>query len=104
MHGIKVLMAKNYVDNLGEETRKGMREKAEQGIWPSKAPTGYRNVPGPNGKKIIEVDPDTGPIVQRIFERYGSGRFSMEEIGRMAMDEGLELKREGNFSASFSTC
>ena len=28
MHGIKVLMAKNYVDNLGEETRKGMREKA----------------------------------------------------------------------------
>ena len=35
MHGIKVLMAKNYVDNLSEETRKGMLEKAEQGIWPS---------------------------------------------------------------------
>ena len=99
MHGIKVLMAKNYVDNLGEETRKGMREKAEQGIWPSKAPTGYRNVPGPNGKKIIEVDPDTGPIVQRIFERYGTGNFSMAEIGRMGMEEGLDLKREGNFSA-----
>ena len=31
MHGIKVLMAKNYVDNLGEEVKKGMREKAEQG-------------------------------------------------------------------------
>jgi site-specific DNA recombinase len=99
MHGIKVLMAKNYVDNLGEETRKGMREKAEQGIWPSKAPAGYRNIPGPHGKKIIEVDPETGPIVQRIFERYGSGRFSMKEIGQMAVDEGLELKREGNFSA-----
>ena len=28
MHGIKVLMAKNYVDNLSEETRKGMLEKA----------------------------------------------------------------------------
>jgi site-specific DNA recombinase len=38
MHGIKVLMAKNYVDNLSEETRKGMLEKAEQGIWPSFAP------------------------------------------------------------------
>ena len=34
MHGIKVLMAKNYIDNLSEETRKGMMEKAEQGIWP----------------------------------------------------------------------
>jgi site-specific DNA recombinase len=34
MHGIKVLMAKNYIDNLSEEARKGMLEKAEQGIWP----------------------------------------------------------------------
>ena len=34
MHGIKVLMAKNYVDNLSEEASKGMREKAEQGTWP----------------------------------------------------------------------
>jgi DNA invertase Pin-like site-specific DNA recombinase len=40
MHGIKVLMAKNYIDNLSEETRKGMTEKAEQGIWPSYAPFG----------------------------------------------------------------
>ena len=28
MHGIRVLMAKNYIDNLSEEVRKGMREKA----------------------------------------------------------------------------
>ncbi len=53
MHGIKVLMAKNYIDNLSEETRKGMQEKAEQGIWPTQSPLGYRNVAGPHGKKII---------------------------------------------------
>src|SRR5438445_8098506 len=47
MHGIKVLMAKNYVDNLSEETRKGMLEKAEQGIWPLFATLGYRTVHGP---------------------------------------------------------
>ena len=51
MHGIKVLMAKNYIDNLSEETRKGMTEKAEQGLWPSNAPLGYRNVTGTDGKK-----------------------------------------------------
>ena len=34
-HGIKVLMAKNYIDNLSEEARKGQQEKAEQGIWPT---------------------------------------------------------------------
>ncbi len=28
IHGIKVLTAKNYIDNLGEEVHKGMLEKA----------------------------------------------------------------------------
>src|SRR5580692_4625030 len=63
MHGIKVLMAKNYVDNLSEETRKGMSEKAEQGIWPSFAPLGYRNLDGPDGKRIIAPDPETGSLI-----------------------------------------
>ena len=29
LHGIKVLMAKNYIDNLSEEVKKGLTEKAE---------------------------------------------------------------------------
>ena len=41
LHGIKVLMAKNYVDSLGEEVRKRMLEKTRQGHWPSFAPIGY---------------------------------------------------------------
>jgi site-specific DNA recombinase len=32
MHGIKVLMAETYIDNLSEEARKSMQEKAEQDI------------------------------------------------------------------------
>ena len=63
MHGIRVLMAKNYIDNLGEETKKGMREKAEQGIYPSVAPLGYLNVAGTHDKRTIEPDPESGPIV-----------------------------------------
>lgn len=31
IHGIKVLMAKNFIDNLSEETRKGMVEKHRRG-------------------------------------------------------------------------
>ncbi len=60
IHGIKVLMAKNYIDNLSEETVKGLLEKAEQGIYPSHAPLGYKN----NTKtKLIEVDELRAPIV-----------------------------------------
>jgi hypothetical protein len=62
IHGIKVLMAKNYIDNLSEETRKGMLEKAAQGIFPSYAPIGYKNADGPNGKKIIVLDETRAPL------------------------------------------
>src|ERR1700737_3679252 len=79
MHGIKVLMAKNYIDNLSEEARKGMQEKAEQGIWPTKSPLGYRNIIGPGGKKIIATDPALSPIVARLFEWYARGDISLKE-------------------------
>jgi site-specific DNA recombinase len=95
MHGIKVLMAKNYVDNLSEETRKGMLEKAEQGIWPSFAPLGYRNVAGSDGKKIIEPDPDSAPIIARLFEWYATGAVSLKEAAEKARAAGLVYRKSG---------
>lgn len=92
LHGIKVLMAKNYIDNLSEEVRKGMLEKAEQGIWPSAAPTGYRNVIGPNGKRVIEVDPDSGPHVTRLFEWYSTGMYSLKQAAARARSEGMTFR------------
>src|SRR6516162_64697 len=95
MHGIKVLMAKNYIDNLSEEARKGMQEKAEQGIWPTKCPLGYRNVTGPDGKKIIEPDPESAPIISRLFEWYATGRYSLKEAAKKARDVGFVYRRTG---------
>ena len=84
MHGIKVLMAKNYIDNLGEEARKGMIEKAEQGIWPTKAPLGYRNVAGPGGRRIVEPDADTAGVVAMVFGWYATGAYSLKDVARKA--------------------
>jgi DNA invertase Pin-like site-specific DNA recombinase len=95
MHGIKVLMAKNYVDNLSEETRKGMLEKARQGIWPSFAPLGYRNVIGPDGKRTIVPDPDVAPIITRTYEWYATGKYSVDEIAKMAHTDGLAYRKSG---------
>lgn len=96
MHGIKVLMAKNYIDNLSEEARKGMQEKAEQGIWPTKAPLGYRNVAGPDGKRIIATDPAVAPVVASLFEWYATGQHSLHDIARMARGAGLAYRRSGS--------
>jgi site-specific DNA recombinase len=95
MHGIKVLMAKNYIDNLSEEARKGMQEKAEQGIWPTKTPLGYRNMAGPDGKKIIASDPAVAPIVAKLFEWYATGTLSLKEVAQKARAAGLAYRRSG---------
>jgi len=70
VHGIKVLMARNYSLNLGEETIKGMTEKARAGIYPSYAPVGYRNVDGANGKRTIMADPDAAPVITDILNGF----------------------------------
>jgi site-specific DNA recombinase len=95
MHGIKVLMAKNYIDNLSEEARKGMHEKAEQGIWPTKTPLGYRNITGPDGKKVIAADPGVGPIISKLFEWYARGNISLKEVAKKAQADGLVFRKSG---------
>src|SRR5579875_82791 len=95
MHGIKVLMAKNYIDNLSEEARKGMQEKAEQGIWPTKCPLGYRNITGSDGKKIIATDPAIAPLIVKLFEWYAQGHISLKEAARKAHAAGLNYPKSG---------
>ena len=95
MHGIKVLMAKNYIDNLSEEARKGMQEKAEQGIWPTVAPLGYRNVMGPDGKKIIAPDPEAAAHISKLFEWYATGELSLRGAAVKARAAGFAYRKTG---------
>lgn len=94
MHGIRVLMAKNYIDNLSEEVLKGMIEKARKGIYPGKAPLGYVNVEC-GDTKLIQLDPYYAPIIRRLFERYSTGNFSLKEITDFIEEQGLVYKKSG---------
>jgi site-specific DNA recombinase len=91
MHGIKVLMAKNYIDNLSEETRKGMLEKARSGLWPSYAPIGYKNSIGHDEKRIITPDPATAPAITQLFEWFATGTYSLKTLAAKARHDGLTL-------------
>ena len=92
MHGIRVLMAKNYIDNLSEEVRKGMQEKADQGHWPSVAPVGYVNN---RRTHLIEPDVERAPGIRRLFERYATGDYSLEALTASALEDGLTHPRSG---------
>ena len=84
VHGIQVVISRNYIENLREEVRKGMWEKAEQGIYPSRPPLGYRNN---KLEHTIEVDAEKAPIAKRIFELYGSGSHSLASVRKAIQDE-----------------
>ena len=80
MHGIKVLMARNYSQNLGEETIKGMTGKARAGLYPSFAPVGYLNSDGPGGKRVIIPDPNAAPMITELFERFATKQYSLKAL------------------------
>ena len=86
IHGIKVLMAKNYIDNLSEEVKKGQLEKAQQGGYPAKAPLGYRNN---TQTGLVEVESEKAQFVVRMFDLAAQGHSSCKRIRDHIVKEGL---------------
>jgi site-specific DNA recombinase len=94
IHGIKVLMAKNYIDNLSEETRKGILEKAEQGIYSSFVPLRFINVDN-GGKRYIQPDPIIAPLIHALYEWYATVNDSLLEVTKKAQAESLTYRKTG---------
>lgn len=69
MWNIYIAVANKYTNNLREEVMKGWAEKLAQGWMPSTPPPGYMNVIE-NNKLIHAVNPDTAPLMERVFEFF----------------------------------
>jgi site-specific DNA recombinase len=80
VHGIRVLMAKNYSDNLKEEVKKGTTEKAEQEIYPGHAPFGFLN---DRTERNIKIHPEESRIVIKMFELYAKGNVSLSDLRKI---------------------
>ena len=86
--GVRILFAKNYVDNLSEEVKKGQAEKISQGWIPCRAKLGYMTV-GERGHKIHVPDPKTAPFMRRAFELYATSNYSIKALANQLYKEGL---------------
>jgi DNA invertase Pin-like site-specific DNA recombinase len=84
VHGIQLVIARNYIENLREEVKKGMREKASQGVYPSRPPLGYTNN---KLNHTIEIDEPNAAIAKRVFEIYATGNHSLAELRRIIRTE-----------------
>ena len=84
VHGLKVLLAKNFIDNLREETQKGRLKKASQGYFIGQVPYGYKKL----DPRTTIIDEEKAPFVRRAFELYATG-ISLEKVKEQLYEEGF---------------
>lgn len=91
MYGIKTVMAKGFIDNLKEEVQKGFDIKISHGEYPRQAPLGYLNAKDPHNPKhnVIVPDPANRRLIEKMFEYYASGMYSMKSLITKLEDDGL---------------
>ena len=92
LEGIIESVDEFYSENLAQEVLRGMREAASRGFWiGSRTPYGYNRImvqDGPKKRPTLELDPDTSPVVERIFDMAQAGK-GMLPIAETLNDEGL---------------
>ncbi|KKQ53647.1 MAG: Recombinase [Parcubacteria group bacterium GW2011_GWA2_38_13] len=89
--------SKYFVDNLRENVKRGLRQKIRNGVWPSWAPIGYLNNPK---TRLIDVDPEKTPKVQKLFELYATGNYTLHSLTNWSKKNSLQgnLGREISIS------
>ncbi len=99
MIGIRVLMAKQYVDNLAEESAKGLNERIEQGyaLYP---PLGYMYGNDGTHKHAIIKDPERAEYAVRAFNLFVYENLSASSINNILYEEGLRNPDGNKYAVS----
>ena len=82
-------MANQYIRDLSVNTKRGLRAKARQGIYPSVAPLGYLN---DVRNKTIVIDRKKGPMVRKAFEMYAENKYNQEDITNFLFKNGIQSR------------
>ncbi|PJA87430.1 MAG: hypothetical protein CO140_04385, partial [Candidatus Moranbacteria bacterium CG_4_9_14_3_um_filter_40_7] len=83
--------SKYYVDNLSENTKRGLRQKVKRGEYPGFAPIGYLN--DPRIKNVV-VDKKKSIIIKKMFELYAENNSRLEDISNFLAQQGI-IARSG---------
>lgn len=99
MIGIRVLMAKQYIENLSEESKKGLDERIEQGyaLYPA---LGYKYGDDGTHKHAIIVDPERASYAKRAFEMFVYDNYSASTINNILYEEGLRNPDGNKYAVS----
>jgi site-specific DNA recombinase len=86
MHNIQLALSTHYSDNLSDEVKKGMYQKARQGWLPGNVPYGYMNNKNTRGIDVVE---EKAKLVRRAFNLYATGAYSLSSLANKLYEEGF---------------
>lgn len=78
--GISLGLAKYFSDAISDNVKRAQEQMLRSGIWPSRAPFGYRNIDKENDTKWIVIEPFEAKVVEKMYEWYSTGAYSMNLI------------------------
>jgi site-specific DNA recombinase len=103
LHGIMAAISEFYSNNLSQEAKKGLHEKARRGGTPSYAPLGYVNARQRiNGREVktIEIDDERAEHIKWAFKMYATGQVSVAELTHELEERGLKSRTTAKFVGS----
>lgn len=102
MMAVELGMANQFVRDLSNNVKRGLRNKVEAGWLPGEAPLGYMNTPDrTKGHKIVVPNPDLWPIIQKMWEKMLTGVYTPPQILKLANEQwGLRTSRRGKKGGS----
>src|SRR3989344_3898557 len=72
---LKVFLAKQYLNRLKEDAINSALFMLKNGLWPQKAPYGYRNITKEDKKKWLVIEPFEAEVVKKMYEWYSTASF-----------------------------
>jgi len=94
--------AKLENDHKGENVKRGLRAKCEQGFRPGASPLGYiHDKYADKGNKKIFMDPKRAPYIKKMFEKVAHEQWSGRDLLRWIKTE-TDLRTRNNKNVSLS--
>ena len=81
------MFAQHHSRITSEKVRLATRANRLAGKCTYRAPIGYLNTGRMDYKPL---DPERAPFIKELFERYATGDWSLADLARLAMDQGIE--------------
>lgn len=92
---IAVSLAQYYSNAISDNVKRSAETRRKEGKRVGGiAPLGYLNITDENGNKTIVPDPDRSHLVQKLFELYSSGNYSLKAMVIEATKMGLKSRAD----------